>query len=282
MPETKSDKVAVYSTSALKGKVAIITGAGSGIGQGIAYGFSQVGADVVIADINGNAGKETAEKIHAAGGKALAIETDAINFEQVERMAEKTLAEFGKIDILVNNAGGGRGQDFPVVDTPEETYDRVLDGNLKSVFQCMKAIAPKMTKNGAIISIASRAGMGPTPFCAPYAAAKAGIINFTESMAVQLAPIRVNVIAPGLIITPGSARHGLFEEAVVRNRGILLGRGGRPDDIACTAIFLASDASQYITGTTISVAGGCTFGKQMLEQAQRAWQLSEKHYKKRD
>ena len=250
------------SMFALTGKVAIVTGAGRGIGKAIALGFTQAGADVVVAARTAADIEETAAKIEAEGGKALAIPTDVRNVDQVTDMLNKTLDLFGRVDILVNNAGGYFYAN--VLDMSPRAWEAVINECLSSVFICSKIIGEQMVKQkaGNIISMSSVAGMGPFPGAAHYGAAKAGIISLTKSLAVEWAQynIRVNAIAPGWVHTPGAESFyqqnpKLRQEQLEKTP---LGRLGKPEDIAGVAIYLASDASAYVTGETIIVNGGLT------------------------
>lgn len=260
------------SMFALTGKVAIVTGAGRGIGRAIALGFAQAGADVVIAEHSAADGEDTAAKVEAEGSKALAIPTDARNVDQVTNLLNKTLDSFGRVDILVNNVGvlsRGPFSDIGshIFDMNAHAWEAVvndnLNNNLTSTFICCRIVGEVMVKQkaGNIINLGSIAGLGPYPSAAHYGAAKAGVISLTKSLAVELAPynIRVNAIAPGMIKTPATAhvwQESKHSRAWLKN--IPLGRLGRPEDIAGAAIYLASDASAYVTGETIVVNGGLT------------------------
>jgi len=247
---------------ALTGKVAIVTGGGRGIGRAIALGLAQAGADVVVAARTAAEIEDTATKIEDKGRKALAIPTDVRNFDQVANMLDKTLALFGRVDILVNNAGGMFTAQ--ALSMSARAWEAIIRENLDSVFICSRIIGEQMVKQkaGSIISISSVAGLGPYLDNAAYGAAKAGIINLTKTLAVEWAPynIRVNAIAPGFIETPGAAKFAQENPALrqAQLKRIPLGRFGKPEDIAPVAIFLASDASAYVTGETIVVNGGLT------------------------
>jgi NAD(P)-dependent dehydrogenase (short-subunit alcohol dehydrogenase family) len=253
----------VLSSFSLTGRVAIVTGAGRGIGKAIALGLADAGADVVVAARTASDIEATAGEITAKGRKALAVPTDVRQSDQVDNLVDKAVAQFGTIDILVNNAGG-----YFVASTTELSeggWDAIIRENLKSVFLCSKAAAKVMLgqKKGNIINVASVVGFRAYSSNAAYGAAKAGIINFTKTLAVDLAPynIRVNAIAPGFIATPGSLQ--LLEvdkglKAMVDR--IPLGRLGQPEEVAQGIVYLASDAASYVTGQTLIVDGGVASG----------------------
>lgn len=248
---------------ALTDKVAVVTGAGRGIGRGIALGFADAGADVVVlarttADI-----EDAAAEIRKLGRKALALPTDVRAPEQVEKAMQRTMEEFGRIDILVNNAGGASAGVFPspVTEMSEELWDDIIRSNLKHVFLVSKVVANVMVeqKAGAIVNMSSLFGWTAAPMFAPYAAAKAAIMSFTQTLAYELVPhnIRVNAIAPGKILTSSTGMlWTTLESQVEAAKDIQLGRLGYPEDVAPLAVFLASDAAGYITGQTFDVNGG--------------------------
>jgi len=247
------------SVFALTDRVAIVTGSGRGIGKGIALALADAGANVVVVARTAADIEATAAEIIAKGRRALAVPTDVREPEQVADMLQKTMDAFGRVDILVNNAGGfSRAQ---VLDMDYEVWEDTLKENLTSIFICSKIIAGQMAqqKEGNIINISSIAATGPWPGAAAYGVTKAGIINFTQTLAEELAPynIRVNVITPGFIKTPGTDKlwKAKPEWLQVLDK-IPMHRRGDIDEIATTAIFLASDASSYITGESIIVAGG--------------------------
>jgi len=254
------------SKFSLKDKVGIVTGAGRGVGKGVALGFADVGADLVVvarttADI-----EATAAEIREKGRKALAVTGDVRKSDQIENLIQKTLEEFGRIDILVNNAGGTFC--ISAMDMSENAWDAIVRENLKPVFICSKAVARVMLdqNKGSIVNISSQAGRGASPRVSAYGASKAGIINLTQTLAIEWAPyVRVNCIAPGWIESPGvkGKRRTAEEEDADASarldelaRSIPLGRVGQPEDIAAAAIYLASDAAEWVTGITIDVAGG--------------------------
>lgn len=246
----------------LEGKVAIVTGAGRNIGKAIALGMAECGADVVVAARTASEIDQTAREIEQRGRRALAIPTDVRVADQVNNLVQKTVEEFGKIDILVNHAGGV----FPAktLEMSERVWDALIRENLNSAFLCSKAVAKVMIEKkirGSIINTSSIAGMVPFPISPAYAAAKAALINFTQTLAMELAPyhIRVNSIAPGMILHPGSAPFFGVDNPQIREAllsRIPLGRFGKPQDIVGAVIYLASDASDFVTGTVLVIDGG--------------------------
>lgn len=262
----------------LEDRIAIVTGAGAGIGEGIALGFAGAGAHIVVAELDAGRGEAVGEKIRALGRKALPIAVDVTNGEQVQSIVEKSLAEFGKIDILVNNVGGSLGIMAPMLEISEEMWDSTLNLTLKSTFLCTRAVGRIMRdqRRGSVVNIASGAGERPYPPMVAYGAAKAGVINLTQASAVSLAPynIRVNGIAPGNIVTPGTSYLKDFHQHAW-DTIVPLGRPGYPEDIALAAIYLASDAADWVTGIVIDVRGGPYSGPIMLKEAEEAWKSSE-------
>lgn len=244
-------------TSLLKDKVALITGAGQGIGKAIASCFASEGAKVIISDIVADAANAAAEEIKQNGGEAAAVVCDVSKFAACEELIKKAAEQFGKIDILVNNAGITK--DSLILRMTEEDWDKVIMVNLKSVFNVSKAAVKVFLKqkSGCIVNMASIIGEIGNPGQANYAASKAGVIGLTKTLAKEFASrgIRVNAIAPGFIRTkmtdaiPETARENLIKQ-------IPLNRLGEPDDVAKLALFLASDMSSYITGQIIKVDGG--------------------------
>jgi len=272
------------SEFALPGKVTVVTGSGQGIGKKIALSFAEAGANVVIAELNAATAEATAAEIRGLGKKALVICVDVRDGNQIENMVQKILDEFGRIDVLVNNAGGNIFG-LPALEISEEEWDKVITLNLKSTFLCSKAVGRIMVeqRGGSIINIASLAGLLAFPLGAHYGAAKAAIINLTKTLSIELAPsnIRVNAICPGVILTS-------LTETIYRQRPhqqkerletIPLGRLGQPEDVAHLAVFLASDASNYITGEAIIVGGGMdTFAS---AQILRELKMKQSHVLKR-
>lgn len=243
----------------LTDKVAIVTGAGRGIGRSIALELAAHGADCVIADIDEHNADSVVEEIRQFGRKALAVTTDVSVQKDIEGLVQTTLATFGRVDILINNAGVS--SPLPLLDTSTEEFNRQIDINLKSVFYSCKAVFPAMIKQGSgkIVNIASIAGKrgGGIMGRSAYAAAKGGVIAFTKAVAREGAPfgINVNAITPGLTATEMTAQFtGEQREAIVK--GIPLGRVGLPEDIAKATVFLVSDYADFITGEIMDVDGG--------------------------
>ena len=248
----------------LKGRVAIITGAGSGNGRGIALRFSEEGVRIVAADLDPESARETANLVEDAGGEAFAVRADVSRREQVSAMVEAATEQFGAIDILVNNAGVETL--VPLLDLEESEWDRIVDTNLKGAFLCAQIAARAMVSArtpGAIVNIASINAKIALAGQAHYTSSKGGLIMLTKSMALDLAPhgIRVNAIGPGVIETRMTERSLSDPErrAMLLSK-VPLGRVGQPRDVANAALFLASDEASYITGTTLYVDGGWLAG----------------------
>ncbi len=242
----------------LEGKVALVTGAGRGIGRAVAKKLAQNGAKVIV-NYNGSEEKamETVKMIEEAGGEAEAVKCDVSDFTACEELAKKVIEKYGRIDILVNNAGVTR--DGLIMRMSEEDYDTVLDINLKGAFNTIRHFSPNFLKqrSGKIINISSVAGVMGNPGQANYCASKAGLIGLTKSVARELASrgVCVNAVAPGFIETDMTdAMSDKAKEAVTGS--IPMKRTGRTDDIAEAVAFLADEASDYITGQVLSVDGG--------------------------
>lgn len=242
----------------LSNRVAIVTGSGRGIGREIALKLAEVGATIVVNDID-EAVKGIAEEIRARGGQSLAVLADVSSSADVNRMVEETIAAYGKADILINNAGITRDQ--LLIRMSDEDWDKVLNVNLKSAFLCTRAVLRHMIKQrwGRIISLTSIVGIVGNPGQANYASAKAGIIGLTRTIAKEVASrgITANAIAPGFIDTELTQRLGEEWKQELKKR-IPLGYFGSPRDVAEAVAFLASEEARYITGQVIGVDGGMT------------------------
>ncbi|HZF01385.1 MAG TPA: 3-oxoacyl-[acyl-carrier-protein] reductase [Methylomirabilota bacterium] len=241
----------------LENQIAVVTGAGRGIGRAIALKFANVGADVVCISRTQENSDKVAAEIRALGRKAWAFAVDVADSSAVTAAAEKILADCGKVDILVNNAGVTR--DGLLMRMPDADWDTVLDTNLKGAFLVTKAFSRAFIKqrSGRIINISSVIGLIGNPGQANYAASKAGLIGFTQSVAREVASrsITVNVIAPGFIETDMTTN--LTEELKTTIlKQIPMGKFGSADDIADAALFLASSSARYITGQVLTVDGG--------------------------
>ena len=241
----------------LSNRVAIVTGSGRGIGRAIALKLAEVGATVVITDIDEALAGNVVEEIKTMKRQSLAVVADVSSLPDVTRLVDETTAAFGKVDILVNNAGITR--DHLLLRMSEEEWDKVLNVNLKSVFLCTKAVLRHMVKQrwGRIISIASIVGIVGNPGQANYASAKAGIIGFTRTIAKEVAShsVTVNAVAPGFIDTEMTQRLKEELKEEIRRR-IPLNFFGSPRDVAEAVAFLASEEARYITGQVLNVDGG--------------------------
>jgi NAD(P)-dependent dehydrogenase (short-subunit alcohol dehydrogenase family) len=254
----------------LKDRIAVITGAGSGIGRAMALHFAKEGANIVIADLNLESAQETAKSIEALQKKTLALKVDISNLDDVQNLVNKTYEAFERVDILVNNAGifplG-----YPLIKLPEDIFDQCVAVNLRGTFLCSKYFGQKMTRQknipesnlrGKIVNISSMAGKEGWPLASVYCATKFGVIGLTQAMAKEVAPrVTVNAICPGLIKTPlwGPAEDRLNEVAETMKVTMYMKRFGMPEDVTPLAVFLASSDSDYITGETFDVSGGIIF-----------------------
>jgi NAD(P)-dependent dehydrogenase (short-subunit alcohol dehydrogenase family) len=245
--------------SGVTGRVAIVTGATQGIGRAAATQLAAAGAKVTIA-------ARTADRLDAVAKEigALSVPTDVADSNQVNALVQKTLDAYGRVDILVNNVGGSYGSTFrrgPLLNLTEQDFDNGVAVNLKSVFMCSRAVAPHMIErgSGSIINVSSIMAQqihGTRVGAALYGATKAAVVNLTWSMAAEWAPVRVNVIVPGFIDSPRSVPTRSAEGNKQRVAVVGQGRFGTPDEAAAVILFLASDASSYVSGACIEVHGG--------------------------
>lgn len=243
-----------------QGKTALVTGAGSGIGRGIALAFAKEGANVVVNDIDLDSARETARLIKASKGSALGLKADVSKSSQVNRMVEAARKKFGRIDILVNNAGGSARERATLFhQSTEEVWDFVIGRNLKGVFICTRAVINDMMKRryGKIINIASAAAHTGEAGLADYSACKAGVVGFSKVLAKEVSSYGVNVVT----VSPGLVETAVFkqlprEQIEARKQDILVKRLGQPEDIASLVLFLASDEASYIVGYNYVIDGG--------------------------
>jgi 3-oxoacyl-[acyl-carrier protein] reductase len=241
----------------LEGKVALVTGAGRGIGKAIALRFAQEGANVAFTDLAVNeAVEETVKEIEAMGVKAKAYASNAANFDETHEVVKQVVEDFGRIDVLVNNAGITK--DGLMMRMSEAQWDAVINVNLKSAFNFIHAVTPVMAKqrSGSIINMSSVVGVSGNAGQCNYSASKAGMIGLAKSIAKEMGPrgIRANCIAPGFIIT--DMTNQLSQEVKDQwAQQIPMRRGGTPEDVANVALFLASDLSGYVSGQTIHCCG---------------------------
>jgi len=257
---TVQQKQSIAQLFDLTGKVAIVTGGAMGIGQGIAFRLAEAGAAVMIVDVNLEAAEDTVSQIRVEGGQAKAIKADASSVADAKRTVQETVRAFGRLDILVNNAGVYPFA--PALEVTEALWDKVLDINLKGLFFYAQATAQEMVKEGhagKIINIASIDALHPTGNLVHYDASKGGVVMVTKALALEFGPrgISINAIAPGGIQTPGASGPSTSDEMIQAFAArIPMRRMGVPDDIAKVALFLASSASDYMTGSVVVVDGG--------------------------
>jgi 3-oxoacyl-[acyl-carrier protein] reductase len=241
----------------LKGKKAIVTGAGQGIGRSIALKMAQEGADVVIAEMNPDTGAQTTREVEALGRRAMFQAVDVANQKQVQNMVTEILREWKRIDILVNNAGFDRGT--TLLKVKEEDWDAVLGVHLKGALNCIQAVAPHMIENlyGKIVNISSIWGKSGALSEISYSSAKAGMIGLTKSVARELGryQINVNVVLPGLILTPTISKMAeKYQNMIIEDTP--LRRMGQPEEVANVVAFLVSDEASFMTGAMVEVSGG--------------------------
>ena len=242
----------------LRGKTVLVTGAGRGIGRAIAEHFGGVGAKVGVVDLDG----DTAHTVASSLPEGVAVQCDVRDRETLERAAERVEADLGPIDVWVNNAGGVfPGAVAGLVDLDREAWDRIFELNLTAVLFGCQIAARRMTERGiggSIVNISSFQGTNASPFMTPYGAAKAGLIQLSKSMALELAPrgIRVNVVAPSFVLTPAAETEMSAERREASVQAIPLARAGQPRDIAGIVLSLASNLAAFTTGQVIVVDGG--------------------------
>ena len=243
-------------------QVALVTGAASGIGLATAQAFAQAGAAVALADVNGDAARAAAAALVAAGHKAIGIQCNVADLEQVEAMVKETISVFGRLDVAFNNAGV-QNILAETADASSEDFDRVNSVNLRGVWACMKFELQQMRRqgNGAIVNCSSIGGLVGGAERGTYHAAKHGVLGLTKSAALEYAArnIRVNAVCPGLIWTPMADQmvaSGQGDALDAMTKSVPMGRHGRADEIADVVLWLCSQASSYVTGQSISVDGG--------------------------
>ncbi len=242
----------------ITGKIAIVTGAGQGIGKAISLRLANAGADVAILDLNLQSAETVAKEIETMGRHAIPIQIDVSKSENVNAAVRRTLTEFGRIDILVNNAGIA-GRTLPLTDLDESDWDEVIGVNLSGVFLCCKAVIGTMIAQdyGRIVNIASIAGKEGNPTMIPYSVSKAGVICLTKALAKEVTDynIRVNAVSPAVIETP--IMDGMAQSTIdYMVSKIPLGRIGKPEEVAAVVNFLASDEASFVTGQCYDVSGG--------------------------
>ena len=244
----------------LDGRAAVVTGSGQGIGRAIALALADAGADVAINARRRSDLEVTAAEIESRGRRALIVEGDIRDYS--ETLADRAVEAFGRLDVWINNVGGSDDKDVhTLADTPDDTFRAQLELNLTSAFQGCKAAARRMGEGSAIVNITSGAGTRGSPMTGPYAAAKAGLINLTQTLALELAErgIRVNCVSPGPVVTEAFREVlGVEDKLDELARTIPLGRTGTPEDIAAMVLLLSSPAGGWITGEHHLVAGGRT------------------------
>lgn len=265
------------NATSLQDQIAVITGSGSGIGRSIAETFAAHGAQVVIADRQGDRAKEVVAGIESRGGKALACNVDILTAEGVETMRKAALERFGQVDILVNNVGNFMPGAGPFLKSTEEDWESLYDVNFKHILRCTKALAPQMVerRRGTIINISTIETLRGIPYNAIYSAFKTAITGFTRSFALEVAPsgVRVNAIAPETTDTEQvPVQKWIPEEHKSKIPYMIpLGRFGTPDDHAGAALFLASELSSWITGITLPVDGGALAASGFYRVPEGGW-----------
>ncbi|MEN8161334.1 MAG: SDR family oxidoreductase [Myxococcota bacterium] len=244
----------------LSDDVAVVTGAGRGIGEGIAHVLSEAGAAVVLAARRGEEVERVAKTLRDLGRRAIAVPTDVTDDAAVEKLAERAVSEFGSLDVWINNAGGSPVR-APLTEIAREAWDAAIAVNLTAVWVCSVVAARRMGDGGRIVNISSLAGDGPMPGSGHYGAAKAGVNNLTETLAVELGPrIRVNGIMPGAVPTEiMMTALGLGDDDLPKLQKSLrlpLRRLGTPEDLGAAVLYLSAPASSWVTGQVLKVSGG--------------------------
>ena len=253
-----------FNKAKFNGKVALVTGAASGIGRATALAFAREGASVVVADVGEDANRETARQVEEAGGRAVAVRCDVTSVDDIERALKQTIEAFGRLDMAFNNAGVEPRKLVPTAETQVEEWDRIFGVDLRGVFLCMKYEIPLLLAGGggAIVNASSGAGVIGIKNNAAYAAAKHGVIGLTRSAGLEYAAkgIRINAVCPGYIDTPMIER---FAGSSVEARAQVIaqepiGRMGTPEEIAATVVWMCSDAAGFMIGHALVVDGGQT------------------------
>jgi NAD(P)-dependent dehydrogenase (short-subunit alcohol dehydrogenase family) len=257
------------TSQSLEGKIAIVTGSGNGIGRATANAMADAGARVIVSDVLVDDGRRTVKEITDRGGDAAFVAADVSQENDVKNLADTAAKTFGSIDILINNAGIG-GNFGRIHETEARDFDRVISVNLRGTFLCTKFVIPHFLGKGGgcIVNIASTYGLIGVPKAPAYCASKGGIINLTRQLAVDYGPdhIRVNAICPGYVDTGLRARRATLNKAelaaaIARREKAArmqpLGRQAQPDEVADVAVFLCSDAASFMTGSIVTVDGGC-------------------------
>ncbi|MBI4165330.1 MAG: SDR family oxidoreductase [Acidobacteria bacterium] len=242
----------------LTDRVAIVTGAGQGIGEAIALRLARAGANIAVVDLNLEYAQKSAARVRETGRKSLAVRCDVSKSADVNAMRDAVLAEFGRIDILVNNAGIA-GKNVPMIEIDEAEWDHIITVDLKSVYLCCRAVLPHMIERGygKIVNVASIAGKEGNPGLVPYSTAKAGVIGLTKALAKEVVTkgVYVNAVAPAVIETP--ILKTLTEQQIsYMTSRIPMGRVGKPEEVAAVIHFLVSDDSSFVTAQCYDVSGG--------------------------